>query len=331
MRRFLLLLFLFLLLVLGAGAWFLFAPAGRHLETFVEIAPGTSSKGMGRLLEERGVIRSRYAFDVVRMLKHGTLKAGEYRFDHPATVFSVYDRLRRGDVYYRVVTVPEGYNLFDIANVVEAAQLATRDDFLAAAHQDTALIHDLDPAATSLEGYLYPDTYRFQRSDTPMTMLHAMVKRFRQEAAQIGLTGDMHRTVTLASLVEKETPVASDRPLVASVMENRLRANMPLMTDPTVIYAAMLENRYRGTIYQSDLQRDSAYNTYRHAGLPPGPICSPGAASLKAALHPAATEYLYFVADPAASGHSRFSKTLEEHQHNVAAYRQAQRGGGTTP
>ncbi len=329
MRRFLLVLLLLLTLV--AGAWFLFAPAGPHLETFVEIAPGTSSKGMGRLLEERGIIRSRYAFDMVRMVKHGTLKAGEYRFDHPAGVFAVYERLRRGDVYYRVVTIPEGYNLFDIATAVEAAQLATRDDFLTAAHKDTALVIDLDPAATSLEGYLYPDTYRFQRSDTPMTMLHAMVKRFRQETMQIGLTGDMHRTVTLASLVEKETPVANDRPLVASVMENRLRVNMPLMTDPTVIYAAMLENRYRGTIYQSDLQRDSAYNTYRHAGLPPGPICSPGAASLKAAFHPATTDYLYFVADPSASGHSRFAKTLEEHQHNVAAYRQAQRAGGDTP
>jgi UPF0755 protein len=329
LRRFLLLFLL--LLVLGAGAWFLFASAGPHLETFVEIAPGTSSKGMGRLLEERGIIRSRYAFDVVRMVKRGTLKAGEYRFDHPTSVFAVYDRLRRGDVYYRVVTVPEGYNLFDIATAVEAAQLATRDDFLTAAHKDVALVADMDPAATSLEGYLYPDTYRFQRADTPMTMLRAMVKRFRQEATPIGLTGDVHRTVTLASLVEKETPVASDRPLVASVMENRLRVNMPLMTDPTVIYAAMLENRFRGTIYHSDLERDSAYNTYRHAGLPPGPICSPGAASLKAALHPAATNYLYFVADPGASGHSRFAKTLEEHQRNVSAYRQAQHAAGVAP
>lgn len=329
MRRFLLLLLL--LLALGVGAWFLFAPAGPHLETFVEIAPGTTSKQIAQELEERGIIRSRYAFDAVRMLKHGRLKAGEYRFDHPASVFAVYDRLQRGDVYYRVVTVPEGYNLFDIANAVEAAQLATRENFLAAAHKDTSLIADLDPKATSLEGYLYPDTYRFQRSDTSLTMLHAMVKRFRQEASRIGLTGDVHRTVTLASLVEKETPVASDRPLVASVMENRLKANMPLMTDPTVIYAAMLENRYRGTIYQSDLERDSAYNTYRHAGLPPGPICSPGEASLKAALHPAATDYLYFVADPTANGHSRFAATLEEHERNVAAYRRAQRPGGATP
>jgi UPF0755 protein len=155
------------------------------------------------------------------------------------------------------------------------------------------------------------------------------VKRFRQEAAQIGLTGDVHRVVTVASLVEKETPVASDRPRVASVMENRLRINMPLMTDPTVIYAALLDNGYRGTIYQSDLARDSAYNTYKHTGLPPGPICSPGAASLQAALHPEQSDYLYFVADPTASGHSRFAKTLEEHQRNVAAYRQAQRASSS--
>jgi UPF0755 protein len=321
LRRILLLLSL---LVIVAGGFYLFAPTGPHHETFVEIAPGTSSRVMGRLLEERGIIRSRYAFDVARLLRRGTLKAGEYRFDHPASVFSVYDRLRRGDVYYRVVTVPEGYNLFDIAAAVEAAQLAGHDAFLAAAHHDTALIADLDPKAASLEGYLFPDTYRFQRTDTPATMLRTMVKRFRQEANLIGLTGDVHRMVTLASLVEKETPVASDRPMVASVMENRLRLNMPLMTDPTVIYAAMLDNRYRGTIYQSDLARDSAYNTYKHTGLPPGPICSPGAASLKAALHPETTNYLYFVADPSASGHSRFAKTLEEHQHNVAAYRQAQ-------
>jgi UPF0755 protein len=134
----------------------------------------------------------------------------------------------------------------------------------------------------------------------------------------------------MASLIETETPVAEDRPLVASVLENRLKAGMPLMTDPTVIYAAVLENRYRGAIYRSDLQRDSDYNTYRHPGLPPGPICSPGRASLEAALHPARTDYLYFVADSAAKGRSRFARTLEEHERNVAAYRQAQRAA-TSP
>lgn len=322
MRRLILLLILFIAI---AGAYVLLIPAGSRRETFVDIAPGMGAQSIGRQLEQHGVIRSRFAFDAVRLLKRGTLKAGEYRFDHPANVFEVYDRLRRGDVYFRTVTIPEGYNLFDVAAAVEAAQLATKEEFLLAARRDVPLIADLDPHATSLEGYLFPDTYRFQRMDTPETMLHAMVKRFRSEAVQLGLHSDYHDTVTMASLVEKETPVRSDRPLVASVLANRLREGIPLMTDPTVIYAAMLENRYRGTIYQSDLHSRSDYNTYQHAGLPPGPICSPGAASLQAAMHPATTNYLYFVADAAAAGHSRFAATLEEHQRNVNAYRKAQR------
>jgi UPF0755 protein len=228
----------------------------------------------------------------------------------------------RGDVYTRTVTIPEGFNLFDIAQAVQDAQLGPKEGFLAAATKDVALIADLDPGAKSLEGYLFPDTYRFQRRLPASQILAAMVRRFRQNGTAIGLDGDYHRVVTLASLVEKETPVAQDRALVASVLENRLAKDMPLMTDPTVIYAAMLENQYRGTIYQSDLKRDSAYNTYRHAGLPPGPICSPGTASLQAAIHPADSHFLYFVADPRAAGHSRFAATLEEHERNVSAYRQ---------
>jgi UPF0755 protein len=235
----------------------------------------------------------------------------------------VYDRLRRGDVYFHTVTIPEGFNLFDIAQTVQDAQLGSKAAFLAAAGRNVTLIADLDPAATNLEGYLFPDTYRFQKLQTPVQMLDVMVKRFRAAASSIGLQKDYHREVTLASLIEKETPQAADRPLVASVFENRLAKGMPLMTDPTVIYAAVLENRYRGAIYQSDLQADSAYNTYRHAGLPPGPICSPGLAALQAALHPAKTDYLYFVADAAAAGHSRFSSTLAGHERNVSEYRKA--------
>ncbi len=327
MRR---LIVLLILLVVVAGAYVLLMPAGSRRETFVEITPGMGAQAIGRQLEQHGVIRSRLAFDAVRLMKRGTLKAGEYRFDHPATVSAVYDRLRRGDVYFRTVTIPEGYNLFDVAAAVEAAQLGTKEEFLLAARREVALITDLDPRATSLEGYLFPDTYRFERMDTPATMLRAMVKRFRAEAAQLGLQNNYHDTVTMASLVEKETPVGSDRPLVASVLANRLKQGMPLMTDPTVIYAAMLQNRYRGTIYQSDLHSKSDYNTYEHAGLPPGPICNPGVASLQAAMHPAATNYLYFVADAAAAGHSRFAATLDEHNRNVAAYRKAQRAMGPT-
>ena len=318
---------LILICALLAGAFVWFAPCGPSTETFVEIAPGTSSRQIARQLEKQHLIWSRYAFDALRFEKHGTLKAGEYRFDHPARIAEVYDRLRRGDVYTIGVTIPEGSNLFDIAQRVQAANLGPGAAFLKAARSDVALIKDLDPTATTLEGYLFPDTYHFPRIARPDQMVAAMVKRFRVSAAQTGLpAASAHRVVTLASLIERETPIASERPTVASVFVNRLARGMPLMTDPSVIYAALLDGRYRGTIYASDLASDSPYNTYKHSGLPPGPICNPGLASLKAAMSPATTDFLYFVAataDP--SGHSRFSSTLEEHDANVQAYRQSER------
>jgi UPF0755 protein len=315
--------FLLLGLIFGAlAALDLTRPVTPPGETIVEVAPGMGTRAIGRLLEQHHIVHSQYTFDLWHLLRGGTLKAGEYQFIQPATLPAVYKRMVRGDVYTRTVTVPEGLNLFDIAQAVQDAQLGSKDSFLAAATRNAGLIADLDPAAKNLEGYLFPDTYRFQRHLSPDQMVAAMVKRFRQASASIGLEGNVHRVVTLASLVEKETPVAADRPLVASVLQNRLDRDMPLMTDPTVIYAALLEKRYRGTIYQSDLKRDSAYNTYLHAGLPPGPICSPGMASLQAAMHPADSRFLYFVADPSGAGHSRFAATLEEHQRNVAAYRQ---------
>ena len=320
-RRFLVVLLVLALLASPLAYLEFIRPATPPPETLIEVAPGMSTRAIGALLQRHGVVRNQYAFDFWHVVRGGTLKAGEYQFAQPATLPAVYNRIERGDVYTRTVTVPEGFNLFDIAQAVEDAQLGSKTDFLAAANQDVALIADLDPGAKSLEGYLFPDTYRFQRLQTPSQMVGAMVKRFRQYSATIGLQGNYHRVVTLASLVEKETPVAEDRPLVASVLSNRLAKEMPLMTDPTVIYAAMLDKQYRGTIYQSDLKRDSAYNTYRHTGLPPGPICSPGAASLQAAMHPAVSNFLYFVADPSASGHSRFAATLEEHERNVIAYR----------
>jgi len=322
-----------LLLLLGAGAcaYLLLTPSSPGREVFVDIAPGTGSRGIAAQLERAGAIRNRYAFMALRLFKRGTLQAGEYRFAEPATMSDVYDRLRRGDIYFRVVTIPEGFNIFDVATAVEASGLATKDEFLAAARSDVRLVADMDPKAQTLEGYLFPDTYHFQRLETPDHMAAAMVKRFRQEAQQLGLQAHFHAVVTMASLVEKETPIAADRPLVSSVLNNRLAQGMPLMTDPTVIYAAMLQHRYRGAIYQSDLQAESDYNTYKHTGLPPGPICNPGVAALNAALHPATSKYLYFVADPAAQGHSRFAVTLEEHNKNVQAYRRAQHASATGP
>ena len=296
---------------------------GPHHEVFVDIPSGLGTSAIAARLQSAGVLRSRYVFALLRKVQGGTLKAGEYRFDHPLTPLEIYAHIARGDVYTIALTIPEGFNIFDIAQAAERAGLSPAPAFLAAARHDTSLIADLSPHAPSLEGFLFPDTYRFSRHATPHQMLTAMVKRFRQAAAQLNLAAapDLLRTVTLASLIEKEVAVPSERPLVAGVFTNRLALGMPLATDPSVVYAALLEGRWRGTIHQSDLANPSAYNTYRHPGLPPGPIANPGFAALTAALHPARTDYLYFVAD--AQGHSRFSVSLAEHTVQVQAYRQA--------
>ena len=329
--RFVAVLLLVVLVVAGLGAWLVYAPVGPAVGTpdaqavFVDIPAGSGTQAIAQKLESAGVVRSRYAFELMRVVKGGTLKAGEYRFNHPADVAEVYGRIARGDVYTVALTIPEGYSIFDIAAAVDAAGLGKKDAFLEAERKDVDLITDLSPGAASLEGYLYPDTYRFARTATAETMLGAMVRRFRQEAAQLGVSGEdgrsVEQVVTMASLVEKEVAVPGERPLVAGVFENRLKRGIPLATDPSIIYAAELAGRWRGTIYASDLQFQSAYNTYKHAGLPPGPICNPGAASLKAAMDPAETDYLYFVAD--AQGHSRFAATMDEHEKNVHAYREA--------
>jgi UPF0755 protein len=324
------LLFFLLVTAIAAGgaAWLVFTPYGPSTETFVNIAPGSSAIAIAHKLESSGIVRSRYAFDLVRSLQHGTLHAGTYQFDHPLPVTDVYQQIARGDVFTKVVTVPEGANIFDIAERVEQAGLGKRRDFLAAANQP-ALIADLDPAAKSLEGYLFPDTYRFSPNATAAQIVAAMVKRFRQEAAQIGLTQNVHKVVTIASLVERETAIDTERPLVASVFDNRLAQNMPLKTDPSVIYGLELIGQWRGTIYASDLTHDTVYNTYLHAGLPPGPIANPGVPSLRAAMNPAKTTYLYFVAAGLnAQGHSLFATTLDEHNKNVATYRQEQKKAG---
>ncbi len=296
---------------------------------FVDLATGSSALRIGKQLQDAGVLRSQYAFYLLRAWKRRTLKAGEYRFDHPASAVEVYDRIARGDVYTRALVVPEGSNIFDIAARVEQAGFDTRKDFLDAAVNQTSLVADLDPEAKSLEGYLFPDTYRFARSTRAPQIAAAMVHQFRTVAAQLGLKENLHRVVTIASLVERETAVAAERPLVASVFENRLKKNMPLMTDPSVVYGLQLEGRWRGTIYESDLTHNTAYNTYLHPGLPPGPVSNPGIPSLRAAMHPADTSYLYFVAAGAdAQGHSLFASTLDEQHHNVAIYRRAEKRAG---
>ncbi len=322
----------FLLAVLAAAAvvaFVLVTPFGPSQETFVEIPTGSSTVRIGRQLEEAGVVRSQYAFDAMRWVTRGTLKAGDYRFDHPATVSEVYDRIRRGDTYTIEVTIPEGSNMFDIAKRLQEAGFGPSTEFVNVARHNTALISDLDPQAKTLEGYLFPDTYRIGPKDEMAKIAATMVKRFRQAATQLGLNRDVHNLVTTASLVERETAIDGERPLVASVFQNRMAKQMPLMTDPAVIYGLEVTGQWRGGIYASDLHRDTAYNTYVHAGLPPGPIANPGMKSLQAAMHPAQTDYLYFVAagqNP--QGMSRFASTLDEHNRNVAGYRKAMKKAG---
>lgn len=321
------LLTLILLVLVSAALWLTWAallPVDPGGAKFVLLRPGWSARHIAQTLQREGIIRSATAFLVVHYAAgRGNLKAGEYKFDVPANTPQVRDRVLRGDVFARNVVVPEGYNIYDIAGVVEQAGLGPAADFIAVANHDVALLHDIAPQAKSLEGYLFPDTYQFTGIDSAHDIAAAMVHRFRQTAQKIGLLGrpDVHRIVTMASIVEKETAIPEERPLVASVYYNRLDRNMLLGADPTVIYAALLAGRYRGTIYQSDLQFDSAYNTYKFPGLPPGPIANPGAGSLQAAMHPAESQFLYFVSDN--YGHHRFAQSAAEHDRNVAAYRKA--------
>jgi UPF0755 protein len=320
--------FLLALVATGGAAWLLYTPFGPESETFVELAPGSSTVQMGQQLEAAGIVRTQLAFDLMRWWKRGRLKAGEYRFDHPATVAEVYARIARGDVFTKSVTVPEGASIFEIATRLEQAGF-DKQAFLDAVVNQTALVADLDPQAKSLEGYLFPDTYRFARKATPAQICAAMVRRFRAVAGQLNLKGNVHRVVTMASLVERETARDAERPLVASVFENRLAKNMPLMTDPAVIYGLELNGQWRGAIYQSDLKLDTPYNTYLHAGLPPGPVANPGIHSLRAAMEPASSDYFYFVASGAnPQGRSLFARTIEEHNHNVAGYRSAVKKAG---
>jgi UPF0755 protein len=301
-----------------------FVPYGPTQETFVDLAPGSSTVRMGQELEASGIVRSQFAFDLVRWWKRGRLRAGEYRFDHPASVVEVYARIARGDVFTKTVTIPEGASVFEIAARLEQAGFGPRQDFLDAQAKETGLVADLDPAAKSLEGYLFPDTYHLARKATMEQIAATMVRRFRVVAGQLGLKENVHQVVTMASLVERETAVDAERPLVASVFTNRLAKKMPLMTDPAVIYGLQLRNQWRGAVYQSDLKFDTPYNTYLHTGLPPGPVANPGIPSLRAAMEPAATDYFYFVAAGAnPQGRSLFARNLDEHTHNVAGYRHA--------
>jgi len=311
-------------------AWALMTPVTPEGQKFVLLRPGYSTRRIAAELEAVGVIRSRLGFILWhRIHRKQSLKAGEYLFDKTATTLDVHDRLVHGDIYVHTVVIPEGFTMFDIAQAVQDAGLGSSQEFLAVAQSNTELISDLAPEAKSLEGYLFPNTYEFTKTQSMNDITAAMVKQFRQVAEQIGLTAkgqntDVQKAVTMASIIEKETAIPEERTIVASVYYNRLARNIALQADPSVIYAELLNGNYAGALHHSDMRFQSAYNTYTHPGLPPGPIGNPGRNSLEAALHPALTDYFYFVSD--GNGHHRFSRNLEEHNQNVAKLRQAVQG-----
>lgn len=290
---------------------------------FVEVPRGASRRAIARLLEENGVVRSRFAFEALcRWRSRRTLQAGEYFFDRRANALEVFRKLAEGRIYVKTIAVPEGLAMFEIAELVEREGLASREAFLEAA-RDPALIRDLAPGARSLEGFLFPATYQFPRRPPEQEIVGAMVRRFREAwqslPEETRHARSIEEVVTLASLVERETLLPDERPLVAGVFANRLRRGIALQCDPTVIYALQLADHYDGALDARDLRFRSPYNTYRRRGLPPGPIANPGIASLRAALSPPAVDYLYFVANT--EGGHFFSRTLREHNRNVTLYR----------
>ncbi|HKQ05276.1 MAG TPA: endolytic transglycosylase MltG [Blastocatellia bacterium] len=336
--KFTLLLLVLLILAAGAGLLWVRADVNRPVEhpsaeRIITIEPGTGAAGVIAKLSEAGIVQHPIPLRVyLRVTGHGSgLRAGDYKFASPISPMQAIDKIRRGEVFLERVTIPEGYNRFDIAETLaEKTGKATKEEFLRLM-DDTSLIQRIAPQARNLEGYLFPDTYNYTTKTTAEELVRAMVNRFNEvftpewgtRANQANLT--VHQVVTLASIIEREAKIPDERPHMASVFFNRLKIGMPLGSDPTFIYAAILAGDYDGNPNQPrHRQRQSPYNTYLVSGLPPGPIASPGRASLEAVLNPDQTEDLYFVVN-SRDGRHKFSRTAAEHDAAVSEYRKLQK------
>ena len=322
------LLLVLVLIVGGAGAWWAYSRliepyrGYQDTEIFVDIPAGSGPNVIGDRLVSSGIVRDALTFRAALLVsgRARSLKAGEYRFEAPMHALDVIDKIARGDVYKRLLTFREGLTITEMAQVFEEKGFGKAAEFRDAA-ANVKLIAELDPDARDLEGYLFPETYSLPRDTPAAVVVEQMVAGFknafpedlRAAAKEQGLT--VRQVVTLASLVEKETAAAAERPLVGAVYRNRMKIGMGMQADPTVIYALQKAGQYRGNLSRDNLQFDSPYNTYRYAGLPPGPIASPGRASLVAAVKPADVDYLYFVSKN--DGTHVFASTLDEHNKNV--------------
>lgn len=312
-----------------AGGWFFWramrTPYKGYGEpqTRVEVRRGQNTATILERLQKGGVLRDQWVPLVYMKIfrRNDSLKAGVYQFDKALSAVDVIDKLVRGDVILKNITVREGLDRFAIARLFAAEGLGTEEEWNRATGE-ADLIRDIAPDAESLEGYLFPDTYKFDPGTSAEAIVKAMVANFRKnwgnELATITTGLTPHETVTLASIVETEARLPQERPIVASVYLNRVRKRMLLGADPTVIYAMKLAGRWDGNIRKADLQMESPYNTYRTPGLPPGPIANPGLASLRAAAAPATTPYLYFVARN--DGSHVFATNNAEHNRNVERY-----------
>ena len=330
MKKLILALFVVLAICVGAGGWFYFNidrpyKGYAEAEQFVEIPQGSGSATIARRLADAGVVQDVSRFRIALWVTGAgrRLQAGEYRFDRPMSPREVVDKIARGDVFVTPITFREGLTIRQMAALYESKGFGDAREFVAAASRGD-LVRDIDPAAKDLEGYLFPDTYTLPRRATAEQLVTRMVAGFRKaltpemiDAARAS-GRSVRQLVTLASIVEKETGHKDERPLVAAVYANRLKIGMGLQCDPTVIYALERAGRYDGNLTRVDLQFDSPYNTYRYAGLPPGPIAAPGRASLAAAASPAPVPYLYFVSKN--DGSHAFAASLDEHNRNVQRY-----------
>jgi UPF0755 protein len=297
--------------------------AGWNAPRVVVIPKGSNSAAAIRLLHQGGVLRHPFAFRVlVAATRTGRkLHFGEYTFEKPSAPIDVWRKLVSGDVTKYSVTVPPGSNLYDIAKLLESNGLAPEPAFLEAAH-DRTLLSALGIDAPSAEGYLFPETYQFVKEQAPGEIIGIMHREFRkrftdemaQRARRQGYS--VTQILTMASIIEKETGSPQEKPLVSAIIRSRLALGMPLQMDPTVIYGHRLFGK---DITKRALRTESPYNTYTNPGLPPGPIANPGLDAIEAALSPAKSDYLYFVAR--ADGTHAFSRTLEEHNRAVARYR----------
>ena len=331
------------LFVIGVAAvWFQLSLTQRRdlpeQVTSVTVEPGMGTREIVARLAAVGVVQDQTAL-LLWLTATGqgrALKAGDYEFESPISPLEAIDKIRRGEVATRRVTIPEGLNRYAISELLaEKTGLGSRERFLSLTG-DPTLIRDIDSAASTLEGYLFPDTYDYTSKTTPEEVVRQMVDRFRQvynskpeisqRAAERGMT--IRELMTLASMVEEEARVDDERPLVASVFYNRLEKDMKLASDPTFVYAAILAGDYDGDVNNPKHRaRLSPYNTYAFEGLPPGPIANPGQKSLEAVLEPAETDFLYFVVN-GTEGRHKFSRTAAEHEEAVKEYRQQQRDLG---